>query len=166
MRAGLVAVPVFVAMLVVPAVAATPAKLTSRGVDGVKLGAKHSVLRDRGLLGRKTPGCEFDGPDARAAKLRIDGVKGIANLTQDAPRRVDNVQLRAGARAKGVGFGDRRADVKAAFPHVRFIKETEEPFGITVAEIPARDGGPFQMGIDVDTKRITAMGVPFILFCE
>ncbi len=39
-------------------------------------------------------------------------------------------------------------------------------FGLTLADVPKRDGGKFQFGIDVDTKRITLMGVPFIQFCE
>jgi hypothetical protein len=153
-------------LLAVPAVAATPEKVTSKGVDGVKLGAKHSVLRERRLLGRKRPGCELDGPEARAAKLRGMAAEGFVNLTKDKPRRVDNVQLRSGAEAAGVGFGDRKADIKAAFPHAKFITQTEEPFGLTLAEVPKRDGGKLQFGIDVDTKRITLIGVPFILFCE
>ena len=151
--------------LAVQAIAATPDTVTRRGVDGVKLGAKWRVLHERDLVARKRPGCELDGPKARSARLRIRA-RGFVNLTKSRPRRVDNIQLRSGAQAKGVGFGDTRADIEAAFPNAEFIDGAEEQFGITIAQIPESDGGPFQFGIDTTSKAITLMGVPFLSFCE
>ncbi len=151
--------------LAIPAVAAAPDTVTKKGVDGVKLGAKWRVLHERELVGRKRAGCELDGPKARSAKLRI-AAKGHVNLTRSKPRRVDNIQLRAGAEAKGVGFGDTRADIEAAFPNAEFNTGAEEQFGLTLAQIPESDGGPLQFGISTESKQITRMGIPFILFCE
>lgn len=148
------------AAIAVPAVAAGTAQVTKRGVGPVKIGVKHETLRDRGLVGRKGNDCG----GLRAAKLSSP-LKGTAYVSPDKPFRVDNVLLRRGAQAEGVGFGDTRADIKAAFPHTKFITGAEKPFGITIAEVPKRDGGKFQFGIDVDTERITQMGVPYLWFC-
>ena len=53
-----------------------------------------------------------------------------------------------------------------AFPHVKFDHGTEDVFGITLAKVPKRDGGKFQFAVDVGTKKVTLIGVPFIAFCE
>lgn len=151
--------------LAAPAVAATPVKVTAGKVGKVRVGAEHKKLRQRGLLGRLVPGCELAGPREKAAKLR-NGAKGFVNLTRSKPRRVRTIMVRGRAEADGVGIGDRRKDIKAAFPHARFDKSTKETFGIVLVSIPRRDGGKFQFALETDTKRISLIGVPFIAFCE
>jgi hypothetical protein len=49
---------------------------------------------------------------------------------------------------------------------VKIEHATEDMFGITLAQVPRSDGGKFQFAIDVDTKRVTSIGIPFIVFCE
>jgi hypothetical protein len=153
------------ASLAVPAVAATPVKVTSKGVGKVRVGAKHSTLKAKGLVGKQIPGCELAGPRERAAKLR-NGARGFVNLTRGKPRRVRNVMVSGRAAAKGVGIGDRRKDIEAAFPHAKFDSSTAGTFRLVLARVPERDGGRFELAISTETKRITVIGVPFISFCE
>ena len=49
---------------------------------------------------------------------------------------------------------------------MKFDHGTEDVFGITLAKVPKRDGGKFQFAVDVGTKKVTLIGVPFIAFCE
>lgn len=161
-RAAAAALAVAVAApAALPAIAAGPAELTKRGVGGIKVGAKYDRLRDRDLVRRARGNCG----GLRSAKLK-NGLRGKAFFTRDAPSRVDSVRVRGGAEADGVGFGDTRADIRAAFPHAEFITGAEERYGVTIAQIPERDGGMFQFGIDTDSKRIAVMGVPYLWFCS
>jgi hypothetical protein len=45
-------------------------------------------------------------------------------------------------------------------------RETEEVFGITLVKIPKNGGGRLQFAVDVDTKKVDLIGIPFIAFCE
>ena len=63
-------------------------------------------------------------------------------------------------------IGSTKADVRRSYPDARFRHETEDVFGITLVNIRKSDGGHFQMGIDVDTGRVTVFSVPHLLFCE
>jgi hypothetical protein len=145
------------------AYAAAPA-ITSDGAGDVELGAKASELRQSGLIGRSRHGCEL-APHTRAAKLKPP-LEGEVNFTPTKPRRVDNIFITGGAKASGVGVGSRKHEIKAAFPHVKFDHGTDEVFGITLAKIPKSDGGKLQFAVDVGTKKVTLIGVPFIAFCE
>ena len=49
---------------------------------------------------------------------------------------------------------------------VRVNKSTEEVFGVWLARVPRSAGGRITFSVPVDTKRIDAIGVPFIPFCE
>ena len=145
------------------AYAAAPA-ITGDGVGDVKLGKKASELRQAGLIGKLRHGCEL-APDTRTAKLKPP-LEGQVNFTLTTPRRADNIVVSGGAKASGVGVGSRKHQVKATFPHVKFDHGTEDVFGITLAKVPKRDGGKFQFAVDVGTKKVTLIGVPFIAFCE
>ena len=72
----------------------------------------------------------------------------------------------AAATARGVGIGSSRAAVRAAFPKARFDRSTEELFGVTLVRIPKGGGGRMQMTVDVQTDEVTAIGIPYIAFCE
>ena len=144
---------------------AAGAQITRDRVGDVELGAKASDLRQAGLIGRLRPGCELDGPQARTAKLKPP-LEGSVNLTKTSPRRVDSIFVTGGASASGVGIGSRKRTIKDEFPHVKIEHATEDMFGITLAQVPRSDGGRFQFAIDVDTKRVTSIGIPFIVFCE
>jgi hypothetical protein len=145
------------------AFAAAPA-ITADGAGKVKLGAKASALRQAGLIGKVRRGCEL-APHTRAAKLKPP-LKGSVNFTQSTPRRVDNIAITGGAKASGVGVGSRKRKIKAAFPRVKFDHGTDDVFGITLAKVPRSNGGKLQFAVDVQTKRVTLIGVPFIAFCE
>jgi hypothetical protein len=151
--------------LTVPAVAAAPAEITRRGVGDVERGATHRSLREQGLVGPQEPGCELGGERQKAAELR-KGLEGAVELTRGKPRRVRSIVVTDGAQARGVGIGARRADIRAAFPHARFDRSTEEVFGVMLATVPRRDGGRIQFGLDADTREVTLIGVPYIAFCE
>jgi hypothetical protein len=144
---------------------AAPKKITPSGVGKVKLGKTFRELREERLVGKLRRGCPLGGPNTRSARLRSP-LRGWVDFTQTKPRTVTNISIRRGARARGVGVGDTSADIKAAFPKAKFDHDTEEVFGITLVKIPKNGGGRMQFAVDVDTKKITLIGVPFIAFCE
>ena len=145
------------------AYAAAPA-ITADGVGDVELGAKASKLKQAGLIKGLRDGCEL-APNTRTAKLKAP-LQGEVNFTQTKPRRANDIIIRGGAKASGVGVGSSKHAIKVAFPHVKFDHGTENVFGITLAKIPKSDGGKFQFAVDVGTKKVTLIGVPFIAFCE
>ena len=141
------------------------AEITADGVGDVELGARASQLKEAGLIGNLRPGCELGGPDTRTARLRAP-LEGAVNFTQTQPRRADNILITGGASASGVGIGYFKRSIKKVFPNVKIDHDTEETFGITLAKVPKSDGGKFQFAIDVATRKIISIGVPFIAFCE
>jgi hypothetical protein len=141
------------------------AKITPMGVDGVRVGARHSTLEARGLLGRRRAGCPLSGPGARDARLRAP-LRGVAHLTRGKARRVRSIMVTGGATARGVGIGDRISDIRAAFPAAQVDHRTDDVFQVTIVRIPRDGGGRLMFAVAVDTKRITAIGVPSLEFCE
>ena len=165
MRRALIAAAVVVAMLAVPASASAPQKITRNGVGQVELGMTFQELRDEGLVGRLRPGCELGGPNTRSARLRSP-LRGVVDFTQTNPRRVTNVTILRGARARGVKVGDRIRDIKDAYPKAKVNRQTEDVFGVWLVRVPRGGGGRITFSVPVDTKRIDRIGVPFIPFCE
>jgi hypothetical protein len=165
MRRTLIAVGVAALMLALPASAAAPQKITKNGVGEVKLGMTFQELRDQGLVGRLRHGCELGGPNTRTARLRSP-LRGDVDFTQTTPRKVTNITIRRGARARGVKVGDRIRDIKDAYPKAKVNRDTEEIFGIWLVRVPRNGGGRITFAVDADTRKITLIGVPFIPFCE
>jgi hypothetical protein len=161
------AAPALLAGLALTASAvATPARpdaarIAARGVDGVKLGAWYVSLRHAGKIARATRGCELAGPKARSSRLRAP-LEGSVDFTIARPLRVETITVTGGARANGVGVGAKRAAVKAAFPHVKLRRV----LGITLARVPKADGGPFELSLGAAGRRVAAIGIPHIPFCE
>jgi hypothetical protein len=146
--------------------AAGPAKITPVRVDGVHLGDTHQDLRNRGKVGPIRPGCELGGPDTRSARLRAP-LKGSVNYTLNSPRRVDNISITGGAKARGVGIGSKIPAILAKFPNATVDHGTEQVFQLTLVQTPQRkSGGRITFGVSTQTKRTTVIGVPFIAFCE
>jgi hypothetical protein len=165
MRRTLIAAAVAVLMLALPASAAAPKKITKSGVGDVKLGMTFKELRDQGLVGKLRHGCELGGPNTRSARLRSP-LRGTVDFTQTTPRKVTNITIRRGARARGVKVGDRIRDIKDAYPKAKVIRSTEDVFGVWLVRVPRNGGGRITFSVPVDTKRIDLIGVPFIPFCE
>ena len=84
------------------------------------------------------------------------------NFTLSNPRRATDITIRGGAEARGVGIGDRIADIKAAFRRRKVDRSQEDVFGLTFVFVPNRNGVRIKFAVDVDTKKITLIGVPFI----
>ena len=165
MRRALIVAAVVVAMLAVPASAAAPQKITRKGVGQVKLGMTFQELRAEGLVGKLRPGCELGGPNTRTARLRSP-LRGVVDFTQTNPRKVTNITILRGARARGVKVGDRIRDIKDAYPKAKVNRQTEDVFGVWLVRVPRGGGGRITFSVPVDTKRIDRIGVPFIPFCE
>jgi hypothetical protein len=165
MTRTVIAAAVVAALLAVPATAAAPQKITRNGVGQVKLGMTFQELREKNLFGKLRPGCELGGPNTRSARLRSP-LRGVVDFTQTAPRKVTNVTIRSGARARGVKVGDRIRDIKAAYPKAKVNRDTEEVFGVWLVRVPRNGGGRIRFSVDADTRKITQIGVPFIPFCE
>ncbi len=150
-----------------PATGAAVAKITPIRVDGVHLGDTHADLRSRGKVGRLRPGCELGGPNTRSAQL-LDPLKGGVNYTLTNPRKVDNIFITGGAKARGVGIGATIRQIKAKFPHAKVDHSTDQVFQLTLVKTPKRpvSGGRITFGVSTHTHKTTIIGVPFIAFCE
>jgi hypothetical protein len=146
------------------ATAAAPKKITFAGVGQVKLGKTFKSLHHAGLVGKLKKGCEL-APNTRTAKLKAP-LKGAVNFTQSNPRKATDITIRGGAKARGVGIGDRLADIKAKFPKRKVDHSQEGVFGLTFVLIPKKSHPKLMFAIDVNTKKITLIGVPFIALCE
>jgi hypothetical protein len=146
--------------------AQAPATITPTRVDGVRLGMRHSVLRQRNLVGPIQAGCELGGPNTRSARLRPP-LKGGVDYTSSNPRRVRSISVTKGARARGVGIGSKIPAIMARFPNATVDHGTDEVFQLTLVQTPERpNGGRITFGVSTQTKRTTIIGVPFIAFCE
>src|SRR5919202_7054086 len=86
-----------------PARGAAAAVITPVRVDGVHLGDTHADLRARGKVGPIRPGCPL-AENTRTARLKAP-LRGTVNYTLSTPRRVDNIAITGGAKARGVGIG-------------------------------------------------------------
>jgi hypothetical protein len=169
MRRTLIAVVVATLTIAAPASAMPVAhvaakKITRNGVGQVKLGMTFKELREKGLVGKLRPGCEL-GENTRSARLRSP-LRGTVNFTQSTPRKVTDISVRRGAKARGVGIGDRIRDIRDAFPRAKVDHSTEDVFGITLVRIPRNGGGRIQFSVPLDTRKIDLIAVPFIAFCE
>jgi hypothetical protein len=141
-------------------------KITAAGAGKVKVGKTFTSLRAAGLVGRMRPGCPLGGADTRSARLKAP-LKGSVDLTtRRRPRTVRSISITGGATARGVGIGGTIAEIMAAFPKAKVDHSTEAVFGITLVKIPKSGGGRMRFAVDVDSQKITQIGVPFIPFCE
>jgi hypothetical protein len=140
-------------------------KITRDGVGQVKLGMTFREAREQHLIGKLRPGCELSGPEAHSARLRSP-LRGFVDLTLTTPRKIANIAVTRGARARGVKVGDRIRDIKDASPGAIVNKRTEEIFGLWLVRVPKSAGGRITFSVPVSTKRIDMIGVPFIPFCE
>ena len=149
------------------ATAAAPQKITFKGVGQVKLGMTFKQLRDKHLVGKLRKGCELGGPGTRTARLRSP-LKGAVNFVpNEVPRRVNDITITGGAKARGVGIGDRLKDIRREFPKRKVDHSQEDVFGAFFVFIPRAHPSPKMMFvIDSKTKKITMIGVPFVAFCE
>jgi hypothetical protein len=145
--------------------AAATAKVTARGVDGVRLGMTFTSLRAADRVGALRRGCELAGPKTRGARLRAP-LKGTVDLTTTSPRRVSAITVNGGATARGVGVGATTTQVRAAFPKAKVDHSTEEMFGVTLVRVPKGGGGRMDFVVDHKTGKVDAIAIPAIAFCE
>ena len=155
------------AALGAPAVAhaATP-KITASGVGAVKLGATYASLRADKLVGKIRRGCELGGDQTRGAPLRAP-LKGSVDFTLDDPRKVTNITIRGGAKARGVGVGGTIKQIRKAYPKAKVDHSTDDTFLFTLVRIPKKGPGDrLQFAVSTESNKITEIGVPYIATCE
>ena len=140
-------------------------KITATGVGKVKLGDTYQSLRSRGLVEKIKPGCELGGPNTRSARLKKP-LLGSVNFTLKAPRKVTDVQIEGGAKARGVGVDATIKQIKAKFPKAKVDHSTDDTFALTLVRIPKSGGGKITFGVSTETHRTVVIGVPTIAFCE
>lgn len=139
--------------------------ITRAGVGPVKLGAKADALRDKGLIGRLTTGCELAGPGTRAA--RVKAFRGTVGFTMSNPRRVNVIAVNGrGPQARGVEVGDTLADIRKVYKGVTVDKTLEDTFQGDFVRVPKRSGGRIEFFVSTKTGRIETIGVPRIPICE
>jgi len=174
LRLVLLLVPAALVAAAAVAIASPPAArdsaaqvITPTRVDGIHLGDTHQDLRSRGKVGPIGPGCELGGPNTRSARLRAP-LKGSVNYTLNSPRRVTDITVTKGARARGVGVGSTIPAIKAKFPNAKVDHSTDQVFQLTLVTTPKRpkSGGRIMFGVSTQTNRTTIIGVPGIGFCE
>src|SRR4051794_40960199 len=141
------------------------AKITGKAVDGVHVGMTYRHLRRHHLIHKIHQGCENAGPNARSARL-VKPIKGFVNFTLHHPRRVTDIQIRGGAKARGVGIGDTISDIKSQYPKAKVDHSTDDTFGVTLVRTPKRHGSRIEFAVDTGTHKIVRIGVPRIAFCE
>ena len=142
-----------------------PQKITPKGVGRVKLGATYTSLRRARLIGTIHNGCELAGPNARSANLNAP-LKGGVDFTLRSPRKVMDITVTHGATARGVGIGGTIKQIKAKFPGAIVDHTHEGMFALAFVRIPNRAGGKLEFGVDVKTKKIVLIGIPFIATCD
>ncbi|HET8756997.1 MAG TPA: hypothetical protein VFM58_13350 [Solirubrobacteraceae bacterium] len=152
------------------ATAAAPQKITFKGVGQVKLGKTFKSLRNAGLVGKLHKGrCDAAGSNALPfARLRSP-LQGTVEFTKGRPHRVNDITVRGGAKARGVGIGDKLRDIKAKFPKRTIDRTQEDVFRAFFVFVPRADPpGAIKMMfiIDSDSRRISSIGVPFVPVCE
>ena len=145
--------------------AAAAKKITASGVGAVKIGKTHRQLRERGLVGKIRRGCELGGPTTRSAKL-LAPLKGQVNYTLKKPRKVTDITITGGARARGVGIGAKIPAIRKAFPKAKVNHSTDDTFLLTLVQVPKKGGGRIVFAVSTETKRTRFIGVPFVGFCE
>src|SRR3954451_4008687 len=148
-----------------PAGSAGTPKITKHGVDGVHVGDGYKALHSKGKIGKIGPGCELGGPDTRSAKLKPP-LDGQVNFTLKKPRRVTDITISGGARARGVGIGDTIPDIKHAYPKAKVSHKNDHTLGVTLVRVPKSGGGPLRFAVSTTSKDVVLIGVPFIAFCE
>jgi hypothetical protein len=165
--AALVAVAAVAIASPPPARDAAAKVITPTRVDGIHLGDTHQDLRARGKVGPIRPGCELGGPNTRSARL-VAPLKGSVNYTLNSPRKVTEITVTKGAKARGVGIGATIAAIKAKFPNAKVDHGTDQVFQLTLVTTPKRpnSGGRIMFGVSTQTHRTTIIGVPGIGFCE
>jgi hypothetical protein len=144
---------------------AATARITPAGVGAVTLGSTNSALQAHHLVGKLIKGCELAGPGARSARLTAP-LKGSVDFTLTAPRKVTDIVVTGGARARGVGVGARIPAIKAAFPKAKVDHSTDRMFGATFVTIPRNGGGRLQFAVSTHTHKVTQIGIPAIAVCE
>lgn len=140
-------------------------KITSEGAGKVKLGDTYKSLRSRGLVEKIKPGCELGGPNTRSARLKKP-LLGSVNFTLKAPRKVTDVQIEGGAKARGVGVGATIKQIKAKFPKAKVDHSTDDTFALTLVRIPKNGGGKITFGVSTQSHQTVVIGIPSIAFCE
>ena len=162
---GVAALAVSSAAAPVPGDLAAPKSISASGVGGVTLGKTYKRLRQQRLVKRISKGCELGGPNTRSARLRAP-LKGLVNFTQQSPRKVTDITVTGGAKARGVGIGAKIPAIKAAYPKAKVDHSTDQVFALTLVKIPKNGGGRLQFGVSTNTKKVTIIGIPLIAFCE
>lgn len=173
LRLALLLVPAALVAVAAVAIASPPAAryaaakvITPTRVDGIHIGDTHQDLRQRGKVGPIRPGCELGGPNTRSARLRAP-LKGSVNYTLTNPRKVTDITVTKGAKARGVGIGATIVAIKARFPNAKVDHSTDQVFQLTLVTTPKRpNGGRIMFGVSTQTNRTTIIGVPGIGFCE
>jgi len=152
-------------LVAAPAQTTPTPEFSSAGVNGVTLGAKYRRLHRQNLIGKIRRGCPLGGPRSRSAPL-VAPVQGSAELSLKTPRRVRNIGIIGGATARGVGIGSTLAQVQSAFPGASVNHETEQTFLFTLVKVPPGAGGRFEFAVDVQSGRVTLIGIPAVPLCE
>jgi hypothetical protein len=146
--------------------AAAVKRITATRVGAVHLHERFAKLRAEGRVGKLRTECELSGTNSKGAALKAP-LRGSVGLSAGPVRRVRVITVTSrNAKARGIGVGSTRHAVRTAFPKARFDHSSDAVFGITIVKIPRSEGGPWQLGVDTATHKVTVIGVPTLSFCD
>src|SRR3954454_9113522 len=140
-------------------------KITKSGVGKVKLGDTYQSLRSRRLVEKIRPGCELGGPNTRSARLKKP-LLGSVDFTLKARRKVTDIQIEGGAKARGVGVGSTIKQIKAKFPKAKVSHTLDDTVGLTLVRIPKDGGGKMTFGVSTQSHQTVVIGVPRVAICD
>lgn len=154
------------AAVAAPAASAATPKITASGVGAVKIGASYASLRADHLVGKIRHGCELGGDSTRSAPLKAP-LSGRVDFTLQDPRKVTNIAITGGAKARGVGVGGTIKQIKKAYPKAKVVHDTDDTFEFTLVRVrKAGRRDRLQFAVSTKTHKIIEIGVPFIATCE
>jgi hypothetical protein len=164
---GIATTAVLIGVTAAPAEVGSAAlkKISPSGVGGVKIGRTYASLRKAHLVGKIRKGCPLN-QNTRGAAL-AKPLKGSVDFSLNSKRKVNTITVTGGAAAKGgVGFGATIARIQAAYPKSKVNHLQDKEFGVTFVNVPRSGGGPLQFAVSVKTKKVNAIGIPYIATCE
>jgi hypothetical protein len=155
---------IFAAALAALAMAGITATATQKGVGALRFGSTIDALRNEGLIGGASKGCELARGE-RVAPLKAP-LEGWAHFYPG--RRLTALGITAGAEtAAGVGIGTPAGQARKAYPKAAYDPPPRRaPIQVGFIWIGGRFDPRMTLVIDPDSHRVSEIAIPYPSICE